>query len=150
MRKEFEKWETGVWSLGYFRPRNIGKNYCTLNWCDLHTKFQKWMKQSTASDLYEPDPGIRFVDAFGSASWLAEHLNDKANTWHQDSWGSDMIMVLWSTHSPTEIRELETGNVYIPDPYEVVMFNNIRFEHRCPKMSKHDSDNRIFIRDTIH
>jgi len=52
--------------------------------------------------------------------------------WHQDgdSGGNDMkcSLVLWSTNTPTQFQYID--KIYEPNPYEVVVANNLSCTHR--------------------
>lgn len=86
------------------------------------------------------------------AAWCSKELvayvrrrtvsNPRAGSWHQDGDlvpGSKMndCLVLWTTNTPTEIKSL-TGEIYVPKPYEVILFKNLSCYHRrpseCPKV----------------
>src|SRR5690348_11499754 len=60
---------------------------------------------------------------------------DNSDTgWHQDgdmtNTDMDCTLVLWATNNPTEFRY--EGEIWQPDPYQVVAANNLRCEHRRP------------------
>jgi len=59
----------------------------------------------------------------------------QAEGWHYDgdtTQGSkpECCLVLWATNTPTEI--MYKGKIYIPKPYEVVIFKNMSVTHRRP------------------
>lgn len=63
--------------------------------------------------------------------------NPRATSWHQDGdlvAGSlmDDTLVLWASNTPTEIKDKD-GKVWIPKPYEIVMFKNLDVFHRRPQ-----------------
>jgi hypothetical protein len=54
--------------------------------------------------------------------------------WHQDGGGSAGTthhMVIWASEQPTELRD-EDGTVFIPQPGDVVWFDNTIAWHRQP------------------
>lgn len=54
--------------------------------------------------------------------------------WHQDGGGSEGTthhMVVWASEQPTELR-MTNGMVFIPEPYDVVWFDNTQVFHRQP------------------
>lgn len=83
--------------------------------------------------------------------WVSEKLHaevrrrtfntKKAEDWHYDgdtTPGSkpDCCLVLWATNHPTEISWQD--KIYVPEPYEIVIFKNMSTRHRrpvgCPKI----------------
>lgn len=78
--------------------------------------------------------------------WVSEELHaevrrrtfktKQAEDWHYDgdtTEGSkpDCCLVLWATNHPTEIKY--ENKVYVPEPYEVVIFKNLSVRHRRPE-----------------
>ena len=78
-------------------------------------------------------------------SWYSEKLHAEvhrrtanvtsAEDWHYDgdiTPGSkpDCCLVLWSSNHPTEIQY--QGKIFMPKPYEVVIFKNMSVKHRRP------------------
>jgi hypothetical protein len=61
--------------------------------------------------------------------------NPRAEGWHQDG---DLVpgalmddsLVLWASNTPTELKVGDT--VYIPKPYEIILFRNLSCQHRRP------------------
>ena len=58
---------------------------------------------------------------------------DRANEWHQDDFGSPMALILWSDDYPTEIKVYGTSEIIRPEPFEVVLIDNLLVHHRVPK-----------------
>ena len=59
----------------------------------------------------------------------------QAEDWHYDgdtTQGSkpECCLVLWASNHPTEIQW--NGKIYVPKPYEVVLFKNMSVRHRRP------------------
>lgn len=59
----------------------------------------------------------------------------QAEGWHYDGdlgggANPNCAIVLWSTNHPTEIKYEE--KIYTPEPYELVIFNNLTCRHRRP------------------
>lgn len=59
----------------------------------------------------------------------------EGSEWHQDgdhAPGADMdcSIVVWASRDPTQIRY--DGVIYQPEPYELVIFDNLRCYHRRP------------------
>ncbi len=44
-----------------------------------------------------------------------------------------MWLALWSSHHPTEIRDIETQEVMVTEPGHLYLFDNEAFEHRAPQ-----------------
>ena len=71
------------------------------------------------------------------------HPEYEGSGWHQDgdnTPGSNMQcqLILWASHTPTEIRHKydSEGTVWIPEPFEVVVFDNwLCFHRRPPELS---------------
>lgn len=78
--------------------------------------------------------------------WVSEKLHaevrrrtfktKQAEDWHQDgdtTPGSkpDCCLVLWATNHPTEIKYQD--KIYVPNPYEVIIFKNMSVKHRRPE-----------------
>lgn len=60
----------------------------------------------------------------------------QAEDWHYDgdtTPGSkpDCCLVLWATNHPTEIKY--NGTIYVPNPYDLVIFKNMSVRHRRPE-----------------
>jgi len=65
----------------------------------------------------------------------------QAEDWHSDGDTTpgakpDCCLVVWASNHPTEIQY--QGKIYIPEPYELVIFKNLSVRHRrpenCPKI----------------
>lgn len=68
-------------------------------------------------------------------------MASSAEDWHYDGDDTDgadpnCAMVLWTSVMPTELKTPD-GKIYQPNPWEIVIFNNMRVLHRrppgCPK-----------------
>lgn len=60
----------------------------------------------------------------------------QAEDWHYDgdtTPGSkpDCCLVLWATNTPTEI--MYKNQIYVPKPYDVIIFKNMSVKHRRPE-----------------
>lgn len=85
---------------------------------------------------------------------------DDVSMWHQDGANTPYV-ITWATNAPTEIR-LPTGEIFIPEPYHVIVFDNQKVHHRTGRVGynaatrefarcfvHHDSDYDPFISDHI-
>lgn len=143
-----EKYMNHVWSLGKYK---LIRSWPTRGFTN-HIACELGLSGYDVMDKVVTD--IRWPgDWFSMKDFADSPRDDVAEDWHQDTMYSDngMMLFLWASHLPTEIRRIANPNeVYIPDPNEIVMFNNRLFEHRMPKINKAQAEHRIFMRGSWH
>ena len=68
------------------------------------------------------------------------------DTWHREELdaGAYSVVMVWANMHPTELL-LPTGDIVIPKPYELILFDNKRVLHRPPRNTDHDLEGRRFI-----
>lgn len=115
-------WPT-VWS-----PRRVGNDLLRIT------------RRLGFKPLNDPVHGPQEWAPWCSVKWHAEvkrrtPKNPKGGDWHQDGDldpGSRMNcgIILWATNTPTQFRV--DGQIYQPNPREIVVFRNLDCYHRRP------------------
>lgn len=116
----------------------------------------KYLTNLTASLGYSPhiDPEHGPLKlTIKNGNWSSDTLHaevrhkafktNQAEGWHYDgdtTPGSNphCLICVWSTATPTEIRPHGSQKIYRPEPYEVVIFNNMECVHRRPPNAPKD------------
>lgn len=111
-----------------WNPRKVGLDLCAI---------------TRGNDLKpHPDP---IHGPLTTVPWYSDRLHaevrrrtfktKQAEGWHYDGdttpgANPNCAMVLWASNTPTEI--LYKGEIYVPKPYDVVLFKNLSVQHRRP------------------
>lgn len=140
--------EADMWLLGKFEPDldiHLGVQLTLFlqkrlsNWdhLDIRPPLDKYSVHRTRD--------LRGVTNMDLRDDLWHHDNDSGTLQSQNLW-----MATWSNESSTEIRRPFSSRIYQPRPCEMVMFHNLVFEHRRPRVkSQARWDSRWFVRVAV-
>lgn len=129
-------------SLGYFRPRKLESMHLDSR-MGVFLRRHGWSISETDETYWSiREPGEHSF-ALAENRMERPHGRDRYPDWHQDGCGAkvEFWMALWSNIKPTEIWH--RGKIYIPEPCEVIVFQNAKCWHRAQVDSR---DDRWFIR----
>lgn len=104
----------------------------SLNGIQAYWPMAVWGDAKTASELRSPEN-----HAFVTGS--------RASEWHQDTYGQQFAMMLWSNREQTEIMLLD-GTILHPEPYDILLVSNTAVQHRTPPVI---SEDRWFFRRVV-
>lgn len=110
-------------------PKRIGKDLTDLT---RHYKLKPHVDPAHGAQAWAP-----WVDLSLHAEVKRRTTKAKAGEdWHQDGDTTpgakmDCAIVLWSSNTPTEFKT-ESGEIYAPEPRQVVIFRNLGCHHRRP------------------
>lgn len=170
MTTRFPVQQTKFWSLGKFKPKgrhtpvSVGKQFTEF----VHEAATgcKFWGDDRYSNRWADDYVRRYE--VRTPTWHVYNYspNDTVSEWHNDGvpGGRGTYLVLWSSCNPTELAEVPTyedgtqrgwwgqehvGQVYQPEPYEVVAIENYQMVHRTPQMTLEECETRWFARGYI-
>lgn len=121
-------------SLGLFKPEP-DRTY---------SEFLLWLA-SYSFDLRKDTVECRTMNMQSTYGYNCNYpAGEPAFHWHQDCHQTSPWLLMWSDYRPTQIQVKGKDEIFTPQPFEVVLVNNLKCVHRAQAITPGDEYNRHF------